>query len=98
MKWSAGSQNAERPEMSSDTQARSGRPHSHRRNAPLAVARVLILAMLLSVLLAADAPERGASRPYSPSPVGWPIRAAFYYPWFPESEHWATRYTPRLVN
>ena len=82
--------------MSSDTQARSGRPHSHRLNAPLAVARVLILAMLLSVLLAADAPERAASRPYSPSPVGWPIRAAFYYPWFPESEHWATRYTPSL--
>ena len=82
--------------MSSDTHARSGRPPSHRRRAPLAVARVLILAMLLSVLLAADAPERAASRPSTPSPVGWPVRAAFYYPWFPEGEHWATRYTPRL--
>jgi hypothetical protein len=82
--------------MSSDTRPFPGRPPSRRRSAPLAVARVLILAMLLSVLLAADAPERAASWPSSPSPVGWPIRAAFYYPWFPESEHWATHYTPSL--
>ena len=25
-----------------------------------------------------------------------PIRAAFYYPWYPETEHWATHYTPSL--
>ena len=82
--------------MSSDTQAHSGRFPSHRRTAPLAVARVLFLAVLLAVLLGADAPERAVSWPSSPSPVGWPVRAAFYYPWFPESENWATRYTPSL--
>jgi Glycosyl hydrolase family 99 len=81
--------------MSSDTHQRSGRPPSRRRSAHPAAARVLILALLLSVLLAADAPERATSWPSTP-PVGWPIRAAFYYPWFPESENWATRYTPSL--
>jgi hypothetical protein len=25
-----------------------------------------------------------------------PIRAAFYYPWFPETEHWSTQYHPSL--
>ncbi|HEY2299384.1 MAG TPA: alkaline phosphatase family protein [Jatrophihabitans sp.] len=25
-----------------------------------------------------------------------PIRAAFYYPWYPETEHWATHYSPSL--
>jgi hypothetical protein len=25
-----------------------------------------------------------------------PVRAAFYYPWFPEAEAWATKYTPTL--
>ncbi len=25
-----------------------------------------------------------------------PIRAAFYYPWYPETEHWASHYTPTL--
>ena len=25
-----------------------------------------------------------------------PIRAAFYYPWFPETEHWSTHYSPSL--
>ena len=28
--------------------------------------------------------------------VAAPIRAAFYYPWFPETEHWATQYHPSL--
>ena len=81
--------------MSSDTHVRSGRPPSRRQSAYLAATRVLILVLLLSVLPAADAPQRASSWPSSP-PIGWPIRAAFYYPWFPESEHWATRYTPSL--
>ena len=25
-----------------------------------------------------------------------PVRAAFYYPWFPETEHWSTRYQPSI--
>ena len=37
-----------------------------------------------------------ASQPPQPSSVGWPVRAAFYYPWFPETERWSTRYTPSL--
>ena len=53
-----------------------------------------MVVVLVCVLLAAN---RAAPAPMPPPPsteVGWPVRAAFYYPWFPESEHWATRYTP----
>src|SRR5215212_6912412 len=25
-----------------------------------------------------------------------PVKAAFYYPWFPETENWATQFTPAL--
>ena len=28
--------------------------------------------------------------------TGAPIRAAFYYGWFPETENWASHYTPQL--
>lgn len=28
--------------------------------------------------------------------VPTPIRAAFYYPWFPETEHWSSQFTPTL--
>jgi hypothetical protein len=30
------------------------------------------------------------------APAATPVRAAFYYPWFPETERWATRYSPSL--
>jgi Glycosyl hydrolase family 99 len=58
--------------------------------------RAALLVVLVCVLLAADRGEPGLGRPQQPTDVGWPVRAAFYYPWFPESEHWATRYTPSL--
>ena len=48
------------------------------------------------MLLAADRGDPGLGHPPVPTEVGWPVRAAFYYPWYPESEHWATRYTPSL--
>ena len=66
------------------------------RLALLAVLRTVFLVILACVLLAADRGEPGLGHPPVPSEVGWPVRAAFYYPWFPEGEHWATRYTPSL--
>ena len=39
-------------------------------------------------------PSRRAPR--WPSGSDLPVRAAFYYPWFPETEHWSTRYAPLL--
>ncbi|HKN45799.1 MAG TPA: hypothetical protein VJW23_17935, partial [Propionibacteriaceae bacterium] len=85
----------EGPEMSRDVRARFG-GLSYRRIARLAVVRALFFAMLPCVLLVAD---RADTRP-SPASLlaepGWPVRAAFYYPWFPEGEHWATHYMPSL--
>jgi hypothetical protein len=52
--------------------------------------------LLPCVLFAADGAEQAPSQPSQPSSDGWPVRAAFYYPWFPETEQWATRYTPSL--
>jgi Glycosyl hydrolase family 99 len=52
--------------------------------------------MLVCVLLAVHRGAPGFGRPSVPAEVGWPVRAAFYYPWYPETEHWATRYTPAL--
>ena len=82
--------------MSSDIRARSRRLPFHRRIAQLAVVRALFVAVLACTLLAADRGEPGLGHPSLPTEVGWPVRAAFYYPWFPESEHWATQYTPSL--
>jgi len=31
-----------------------------------------------------------------PDPGATRVHAAFYYPWFPEAEHWATKYAPAL--
>jgi Glycosyl hydrolase family 99 len=70
--------------------------HVSRRCITRAVASALFLALLPCVLLAADGEEQAPSQPSQLSSVGWPVRAAFYYPWFPETEQWATRYTPSL--
>jgi hypothetical protein len=73
----------------------SGRtPYRHR--IARTVGSAILLALLPCVLFACDAAEQAASQPSQPSSVGWPVRAAFYYPWFPETEHWATRYAPSL--
>jgi hypothetical protein len=69
---------------------------SWRRVARLRVVRAILVTALACVLLAADRGEPGLGRPSVPAELGWPVRAAFYYPWYPESEHWATRYMPTL--
>ena len=66
------------------------------RLAQLAVVRALFVVVFIFVLLAADSAPPGLGRPHAAAEVGWPVRAAFYYPWYPESERWATRYTPSL--
>src|SRR5215211_9009235 len=80
------------------TSGRRARPRRRARRgiARLAVVRVLLVVSLACVLLAADRGQLVLGRPPVPAEVGWPIRAAFYYPWFPETEQWATRYTPTL--
>jgi Glycosyl hydrolase family 99 len=83
--------------MSSDSRARSRRLPFYRRIAQLAVVRVIFVAVLACALLGADRSGDPESPPPSPRPaVSWPIRAAFYYAWFPETENWATHYTPSL--
>jgi Glycosyl hydrolase family 99 len=81
--------------MSSDLRA-PFRSLSYRRIAQLAAVRALFLAMLPCVLLAADRGDPGPPPQPPFTEVSWPIRAAFYYPWFPEGEQWATHYTPSL--
>jgi Glycosyl hydrolase family 99 len=81
--------------MNSDIRRGSGRTPFGRRIARTA-ASALLLTLLPCLLFAADGAEQSASQPSQPSSVGWPVRAAFYYPWFPETEDWATRYTPSL--
>jgi hypothetical protein len=76
--------------------ARSRRRSIRRHPALLAVLRALFVVWVACVLLAADRAAPGLGRPAAPAEIGWPVRAAFYYPWYPESEHWATRYTPSL--
>jgi hypothetical protein len=58
--------------------------------------RVLFILVLACVLLTADQGDPRLGRTPVPAEVSSPVRAAFYYPWFPESEHWATKYAPSL--
>src|SRR5215211_2145756 len=69
---------------------------SQRQITRLAVVRVLFVAVLMCILLGATRAEPRVGPGPAPAEVGWPVRAAFYYPWFPESERWATRYEPSL--
>lgn len=48
-----------------------------------------LLAAIVIAAVAVIAPSSAASPPGV-------VRAAFYYPWFPETENWATRYSPTL--
>jgi Glycosyl hydrolase family 99 len=57
----------------------------------LAVAWMLVMVTGSLAAAAPGAHSSTALRKASP-----PIRAAFYYPWFPETEQWATRYAPTL--
>jgi Glycosyl hydrolase family 99 len=74
------------------------RPRGHsppRRFVGLALSAILLV-LLAGVLLGADRGEPRLGRSSPTADVGWPVRAAFYYPWYPESEDWATRYQPSL--
>lgn len=71
------------------------RHSSPRRFLQLALSAMLVV-VLAGVLLGADRGEPQLGPPPLHTNVGWPVRAAFYYPWYPESEHWATRYQPSL--
>ena len=52
-----------------------------------------LAAILATVgLVANTTPTEAAAVAAGPTPV----RAAFYYPWFPETEHWSTHYAPTL--
>jgi Glycosyl hydrolase family 99/Glycosyltransferase WbsX len=54
-----------------------------------------VLSVLLSALLAAGLlMVAGQHRPAKAAAAEAPIRAAFYYGWFPETENWASHYTP----
>ena len=74
---------------------RSSRRSSPRRFLQLGLSAILLVA-LAGALLGADRGEPRLGRPQLPAEVGWPVRAAFYYPWYPEGEDWATRYQPSL--
>jgi hypothetical protein len=49
------------------------------------------VAVLLGSAVVASAPSGAAAGDLTP-----PVRAAFYYPWYPETENWATKYNPAL--
>ncbi|HST48288.1 DUF7594 domain-containing protein [Jatrophihabitans sp.] len=54
-----------------------------------------MLSALLSALLAAGLLVlTGQHQAHRAAAAEAPIRAAFYYGWFPETEHWASHYTP----
>src|SRR5215211_1386761 len=72
------------------------RSTSRRRLAALVAVRVVLVVVLAALLLGADRGEPGLGRPNVPAEASWPVRAAFYYPWYPETEHWAMRYAPTL--
>src|SRR4051794_626788 len=57
---------------------------------------LLVVAVLASLLPIAKFASPQAVAAGNAQVAGLPIRAAFYYPWYPEAEHWSTRYTPVL--
>ncbi len=52
--------------------------------------------MVVSLTVVMVIGSGGQTSAGSTSVVATPVRAAFYYPWFPETEHWATHYGPLL--
>ncbi|MCW2809738.1 MAG: phosphatidylinositol-3-phosphate phosphatase [Friedmanniella sp.] len=82
-----------RPLSAASTDAAAG-PHPRRRRR--AAGLVGSLTALLLAGAAALAPVASTSTAATASAATTPIRAAFYYPWFPETEHWSTRYSPSL--
>ena len=56
--------------------------------------RLPMMSAFLSALLLAGLLVAGQHRSAPAAAAEAPIRAAFYYGWFPETEHWASHYTP----
>lgn len=54
---------------------------------------VLLLTIILMVVGAVTIQSQNTASAFSETT---PIRAAFYYPWYPETENWATQYHPTL--
>lgn len=52
------------------------------------IIRIIFFLVLMGSLMSVPAPANSIEVS--------PIRAAFYYPWFPETEKWKTRYSPEL--
>ena len=84
--------------MSSDPRVRRRRSfHSPTRRR--AMVHVLLWISVLGLVCSGSLAGGAAAQP--PSGPGarasdLPVRAAFYYPWFPETERWSTRYAPLL--
>jgi len=60
---------------------------------PLLVPALLVSAMLVLAGLHQPAPAAAAATAAATTAAA-PIRAAFYYGWYPETEHWQSQYTP----
>ena len=71
------------------TTTRSSTPNSLRWMRRI-MTMLLIVSNFASVMLADAAPAQQDSQP------SFPIRAAFYYPWFPETWGHGTNYAPTL--
>ncbi|HEV2885950.1 MAG TPA: DNRLRE domain-containing protein [Jatrophihabitans sp.] len=54
----------------------------------------MLSALLPALLVAGLLILAGQHHPARAGAAETPIRAAFYYGWFPETEHWASHYTP----
>lgn len=68
---------------------------TRRRGVVRALLWTSLLALVWSGSLAGGAAAEPPSAPVSRA-SGAPVRAAFYYPWFPETERWSTQYAPLL--
>ena len=77
------------------TPAMGQQPRGRRRcPRPLLVLAGALALGVLTALAPAQADTRArVSGARSPEPS---VRAAFYYPWYPETEHWQTRFHPSL--
>jgi hypothetical protein len=57
---------------------------------------IVVAAMVGSLVVTGRLGMPHAVAAVLPQSASIPIRAAFYYPWYPETEEWATQYTPSL--
>src|SRR3954467_15422757 len=57
---------------------------------------VMAVLMTIATLYAVSATSTAPTPPAATADLAGPINAAFYYPWYPETEHWSTHYKPTL--